>query len=289
MFFVLSGYLVYRPMALRHKPIGAYLARRAGRILPAYLVALVGVTLLTGTRAFVDDPWHYLLFAQLYGQPVTSPLWVTWTLQVEVTFYLLLPAIALLVRGGLARLLVLGIGSCAVAYLTRYTGAIGTQAIYWFPFLFWSFAVGMVVAHVEARGRLRYRPWLAPVGLLLLVAGLTLDGGWLDPVIALGTSLLIAASVTRPRALPALRLPAEASYSFYLWHLGVIQAAQVLGLSGYPLAVVALVLTSAVSVASFYLVEERFLAPRVVRPRVVLEPAPSARSGVGGPFHARNP
>lgn len=272
-FFVLSGYLVYRPMAVRHKPVGPYFARRAGRILPAYVVALVGVTLLTGTRAFVDDPWQYLLFAQLYGQPVPGPLWVTWSLQVEVTFYLLLPAIALLVRSGLARLLVLGIGSCAVAYLMRYTGAIGAQAIYWFPFLFWSFAVGMVVAHIEARGRLGYRAWLAPLGLLLVGAGLTFDGVWLEPVVALGTGLLVAAAVTRPRALPILRLPAEASYAFYLWHLGVTHAVQALGLSDYPLAVVTLVLTSAVSVASFYFVENRFLALRVPRPRVALEAA----------------
>jgi peptidoglycan/LPS O-acetylase OafA/YrhL len=188
-----------------------------------------------------------------------------------VTFYLLLPAIALLVRGGLARLLALGIGSCVVAYLTRYTGAIGTQAIYWFPFLFWSFAAGMVVAHVEARGSLRAPPWLTLAALVLLGAGLTLEGIWLDPVVALATALLVAAAVTNPRALPVLRLPAEASYAFYLWHLGVIQAVQGLGLSGYPLAVAVLVLTTAVSLASFHLVEDHFLAWRVTRPRVALD------------------
>jgi peptidoglycan/LPS O-acetylase OafA/YrhL len=79
--------------------------------------------------------------------------------------------------------------------------------------------------------------------------------------------------VARPLALPILRLPAEASYAFYLWHLGMTHAVLGLGLSGYPLAVATLVLTSAVALASFAFVEHRVLALRIARPRVALEAA----------------
>src|SRR3954452_22978682 len=52
MFFVLSGYLLYRPFARAALGLGepvwtlGYLVRRAARIVPAYYVALVGSLLL---------------------------------------------------------------------------------------------------------------------------------------------------------------------------------------------------------------------------------------------------
>jgi len=60
-FFVLSGYLVSRPFMVRRVALPGYLLRRAARIMPAYLVALVGITLLTGDRLFPTHPLAYYL------------------------------------------------------------------------------------------------------------------------------------------------------------------------------------------------------------------------------------
>jgi peptidoglycan/LPS O-acetylase OafA/YrhL len=106
LFFVLSGFLLSRPFLKEaagraRVDRGAYLARRALRILPLYVVTVAFAMLITA-RQFADV-WRgvpYLFFLQ--GLPgCTVPLdpypngpW--WSLSTEVQFYLLLPALPLL-------------------------------------------------------------------------------------------------------------------------------------------------------------------------------------------------
>ncbi|HTC85419.1 MAG TPA: acyltransferase, partial [Candidatus Acidoferrum sp.] len=99
-FFALSGYLLYRPFVLGRVSTWRYVVARLARIYPAYVLALIGLSILTADRTFIDQPATYLLLAQdyvpsLFGNPF---LGVAWSLQLEMTFYLLLPGIALLVR-----------------------------------------------------------------------------------------------------------------------------------------------------------------------------------------------
>ena len=99
LFFVLSGFLLYRPW-VRAKltdrpapPVGRYFRRRALRILPAYWFALTVLAIWPGiTGVFSGDWWRYYFFLQLYdSDTLTRGIPVTWTLCVEVTFYLALP------------------------------------------------------------------------------------------------------------------------------------------------------------------------------------------------------
>src|SRR5687768_11287352 len=107
LFFALSGYLLYRPFVMGDVDLRRYAAHRIARIAPAYVVALVGVTLLTGNRAFVDQPLTYLLFLQNYStETFQGFLGPSWTLVIEVLFYLTLPLVALMIGRSPTRLAV---------------------------------------------------------------------------------------------------------------------------------------------------------------------------------------
>src|SRR4051794_19182180 len=106
LFFVISGFLLYRPFVaarVRGTPpprAGRYARRRALRILPAYWLALTVLAVFPGiVGAFTGDWWRYYLFLQLYSDRTLGlGIPVAWTLCVEVAFYAVLPAWALAMR-----------------------------------------------------------------------------------------------------------------------------------------------------------------------------------------------
>jgi peptidoglycan/LPS O-acetylase OafA/YrhL len=111
-FFLLSGFLLYRPYAAAHLTattpprLGSYLKRRVLRIFPAWWLVLAVVAIGFG-HLHLDTPWKVAAFASLLhsydGSLIFSGgLHQAWTLTVELTFYLALPLLAALVarRGG---------------------------------------------------------------------------------------------------------------------------------------------------------------------------------------------
>lgn len=123
LFFVLSGFLLYRPFAAaiarrtEHQPISAYLHNRVMRIAPAYWVILLFTALVLGTASvrgptgelgvgYLTNPLELgqvALLLQDY-RPSTMVIGIgpAWSLAVEVVFYLVLPMLVLL-AAGLAR------------------------------------------------------------------------------------------------------------------------------------------------------------------------------------------
>jgi peptidoglycan/LPS O-acetylase OafA/YrhL len=111
-FFVISGFLLYRPFIAGHgggpaRPsVGDYAKRRFLRIYPAYWVALTVLTILPGFVG-VDEGGALAQYSLLQSLPVLGgptctgftdcDLTHTWSLVVEVTFYALLPVYALCV------------------------------------------------------------------------------------------------------------------------------------------------------------------------------------------------
>jgi peptidoglycan/LPS O-acetylase OafA/YrhL len=106
LFFVISGFLLYRPYAAAHaagRPRPStrrYARRRALRILPAYWVALTVLAIFPGiVGVFTGDWWRYYFFAQEYSsRTLGGGIPPAWSLSVEVVFYISLPFWALLVR-----------------------------------------------------------------------------------------------------------------------------------------------------------------------------------------------
>jgi peptidoglycan/LPS O-acetylase OafA/YrhL len=116
LFFVLSGFLLYRPIAaalldaVPGPSAWTYLRNRALRILPAYLVILVLVVFVLRSASLgasghgvsagaLTDPRTFLLDAFLLQTYVPHGIWSgilpAWSLTIEVAFYLLLPLLGL--------------------------------------------------------------------------------------------------------------------------------------------------------------------------------------------------
>jgi peptidoglycan/LPS O-acetylase OafA/YrhL len=106
-FFLISGFLLYRPFTVAHlageraPATRAFWIRRLLRIVPAYWVALFVTTTILHASPIGPGGWHGYLthygFAQIYfPSQIGSGITQAWTLCVEMSFYLLLPLYAAL-------------------------------------------------------------------------------------------------------------------------------------------------------------------------------------------------
>jgi peptidoglycan/LPS O-acetylase OafA/YrhL len=123
LFFTLSGYLLYRPIAASLLATGQvpgvrnYVRNRALRILPAYWVVLTAVAVILPAALLrtSSDPSSDLVLGRLTDHPgillsnilflqnyipasLETGIGPAWSLAVEVVFYLSLPALAVLAR-----------------------------------------------------------------------------------------------------------------------------------------------------------------------------------------------
>jgi len=173
-FFALSGLLLYRPWARAAldgeagPAVVGYLWRRALRILPAYWLVVI-IALITLNRSHIGSvsAWaQYLLLLQNYN---THPWWdgtgadglaQMWSLVVEVSFYLVLPLLAVALdrlawrgttsvtrraRRLLAGLAVLAASSYGFATLLYYPARLGLLSDTLPRFTTW-FVAGMALA-----------------------------------------------------------------------------------------------------------------------------------------------
>ncbi|HKP89749.1 MAG TPA: acyltransferase [Thermoleophilaceae bacterium] len=170
-FFVISGFLLYRPFVkarlegLPMPAVGAYAWRRFLRIVPAYWLALTVIALWLSLEIVVDPAWHVPLFygfGQIYtADTALGGLGPAWTLCVEVTFYAFLPLWALAMRGRgfraeLAALAGLWLASLVWKLLaTRHVEPSSLDSGPWLmplPNFLDQFAAGMALALVSVRG-----------------------------------------------------------------------------------------------------------------------------------------
>lgn len=170
LFFLLSGFVIYRPFvsagyAGRPQPgTRRFYIRRAARILPGYwLVVTVTLAALTLRPARIGDWLSYLTLAQTYnGYDLDPSLTQMWTLSVELSFYLLVPAFAgwvarrarggpaVLIRRQLILLAVLGAVAVAANVLGNQAATPGLRSLVWLPANLDWFALGMLLAVVSA-------------------------------------------------------------------------------------------------------------------------------------------
>jgi peptidoglycan/LPS O-acetylase OafA/YrhL len=277
MFFVLSGYLLYRPFVVASRAgasvdVGIYFVRRFLRIAPAYVVALVGISVLT-TGMLPGDPIGHLLMVD------TAPIGVAWTLRIEAWFYLVLPLLA----AAIARYspeeqpsLLISIASLSIIAGVLFVVAAqaeGTVAdsvqLQQLPFYLWAFIPGMFLATIEvdrpsALAQLRSRRWLG------LAAGLLIAGGVLDlnlpfllngrdaVLTSVGAAILVGAALTQELGRwtrPAV-IGGALSYAFYLWHVDVVAVLNNMSLIG---GLEAFAVTAVIAAMSYVLVERHGL------------------------------
>jgi peptidoglycan/LPS O-acetylase OafA/YrhL len=177
-FFVLSGFLLYRPFVaarLEGRPgprVWRYARRRALRILPAYWLALVVQALIWPRYVqgvFGSDGWAYFGLLQSWSSHwILGGLGVAWSLSVEMAFYVLLPFYAFgaaRLCGGNARreLQLLGVTFVLAVIARTVVHAAEPQSVYLstFPGNWAWFAAGLALAVVSARAeRPAYARWI---------------------------------------------------------------------------------------------------------------------------------
>ncbi len=275
LFFVLSGFLLYGPWvrsALESSPaprIGAYLTRRAARIVPAYYLAVLGSIALLwpigdspGVRLPpAQDLWLFAVFGQNLREAtllrLDPPMW---TLAVEVAFYLTLPVLGWLAlrlrrRGGRAAQCIVPLAFAGIGLTWNFVLAdeyqlnlalLNKQLPAMAPY----FAMGMLAA-VLIHGRSPSR-WVVRAALLLgSVAVLTdallaIDEAsrgssalwlriWRDDLAAVGFAAILAVVATAQMPLRVLghRWLAgvgRISYGMYLWHVPLLLVLRANGL-----------------------------------------------------------
>ena len=265
LFFVLSGYLIGSQL-LRPYPAGKapslpdFYLRRAFRILPAYLTVLALYLAVPVFReaSGLSPTWQFLTFTEnfridYFNQQAFSHVW---SLCVEEHFYLVLPALVLVLmrKPGLGKSLtvILGIlifGIAIRGYIFNHQLAAGLgsadrenfttlyiEKIYYPTYTrLDGLLMGVVLAVIKT-----FRPgWWQKLmfhGYAVLMSGIACSAGaiWLFrdrfsfsatvfgfPLLSLGLALIVAASISPRCALSHIRgfaIPATLAYSLYLTH-----------------------------------------------------------------------
>lgn len=274
LFFVLSGFLLTLPFAyarLNDTPgpaLPRYYRRRLLRVFPAYWAQLAiflifGAWFLTFRPiAGVDLLAHLGMVFNVGPEPVRPMLGVWWTLPVELSFYLVLPLIAALMRPRrwlvfLSLTIVLSVlyRTWAAAHFADQPGTATVLAATHLPGSLPEFmlgASGAMLVHWLDLKSIRHPPaWARD---LMFVAATVLAGLWLWHVVLanaihywrghwsmiIGPSVLGVCMATMVvslywgsrlgRALfanPVVYFLGLISYSLYLWHFVVLQQAPV--------------------------------------------------------------
>ena len=311
-FFVISGFVLYRPWvdvglaSIDGRALLGYARRRIGRIVPAFWVALTlaaAAGLTEGTTG--ARPLTYYGFFQVYSiHTAFNGLGVAWSLCTELTFYTVLPALAIgIIRLGGKRAAAAG-GVLVIATLVvRYVSVSQNLPALAFTLagtLDW-FVIGMALATVTVRRPqliARVNPAAALVfglGLLVLMGALRLPwgviaynanptgGGSIAAHLlygAIGLLLVLAATSAEERRSGLVRAllrnrPAiwlgTVSYGIFLWHMPVIAiVSQTVGRGWLPgndaVQLVAVALgTTIVASLSWVLLERPISRSRLVR------------------------
>lgn len=303
-FFALSGYLITGILLQDYQKQGRicwtrFMLRRWWRLGPALvLMLLVYFMMVMALRppetwlARGSDVLLALSYASNWARALAwhAPLDLghTWSLAVEMQFYLIWPLVLvgilkcspkISVRLGLVLLLALGSWALRVymqsqgAMLDRIYNGTDTRA----ETLLWGSALALAMAYVPAcqtpRAHDRWLSWLVPV---LLLAGLFWADWTHEAVYSIGITAVSVLAVMWIRGVHTgfwsvhvkwlrawpLVLLGQMSYGVYLWHFPIIRGLLEWGLGGWTMVFWTLVITLLVARVSRVYVELPLMARR---------------------------
>jgi len=221
-FFVLSGYLITNLLVDQRARRGridilAFYRRRIVRLAPA-LLGLLAFTLVVGLAfGWGSSHWQLGLVSCLayvsnwvmVGGVSIDPLNHTWSLAIEEQFYLVWPALVILLRGRLLQFAVVAIVAMSVVRV------IATGPLEYFSTI--TRADAILVGCVLALTRPRWPTSVAAMGLVALIAVGLLNPGFEVgiPATMLATAAIIGGRLELLGRLAPIGLRA---YSLYLWN-----------------------------------------------------------------------
>lgn len=284
LFFVISGFLLYRPFAAaltapQRVSVRRFAANRALRILPLYLL-VVAVVFLAGHASY--SPAQLLravTFTGVYAGQDLLP--VAWSLDDEVAFYFLLPLlfVALVAWPNREQRLWIGAGvivAFCVISLIALARSPAEQAISGGPIAkFHQFGFGMLLASLHVRWP-RFQPGVMRLAIvapaiagLLSLSALAYDAHSFFFSPASGVAYFLAVGAVAFSA-PTSRLTialswrpivhlGDVSYGIYLWHEPLHHVLFNVGLLSASYVPALLELTSftvALSTGTYFLVEK---------------------------------
>ena len=290
-FFLISGYLITRSW-VSDPSVPRFLARRALRLYPAFVVASVISVFLVGPlgAAVVGDYFHELNLRQVLagflllrepltptvfaGTPVGSVNGSMWTISFEARCYLLamLLGLAGLFRKRVTLLILTVAVGCAISYALPEAGQNDNQHVLfgikavrvsdwmaWFAALFLTGSCFFVF-----QSRIRFTLWGLALSICVLVASL-FNAHLLRPGILLGGAYTVFAlatmlgqSQTQRRTLP------DVSYGMYLygWPVQKLLGWYVAGLSPWPMFFLSLTISAALGWLSWTFIERPALTQK---------------------------
>ena len=326
-FFVISGFVITASLVREHDRSGrisfaGFYRRRIRRILPASTLVLIA-TCVAAYYAFlssrfqetlIDAVWSLFFAANwrfaeigtdyLQADGPISPLQHYWSLGIEEQFYVVWPAVMLIVlalaakRGLHAHSTTIAAAVIGTVIAVSFGWAIYQtmeRAAYAYFSTFtrvWELGAGALLALLApycAKIAADWRPvlgWLGLIGILVSAFAISSDSGFPAPWAALpvlSTVLVIAAGTggeqrfMYPLTNPASQTVGNISYSLYLWHFPVIvilASLMPVNLTYYALCLTMMFL---LSFACYYIVEapinhSRWLEPKQDEPKRKREP-----------------
>jgi peptidoglycan/LPS O-acetylase OafA/YrhL len=337
-FFVISGFLISQLLFREVEKSGrvsipGFYARRARRILPAATLVTISTVVASAiwlsaidlVEVVKDSLWAVFFAANIHFAAVgtdyfaqeepPSPLQHYWSLSVEEQFYLVWPALLLVLvllarrrSAGLPRPLVFGvllvITVASFVWSVVSTSSDPLAAYFSTPARAWELGLGALTAlvanSVAARWSALVRGLVCSTGLVLIAVACVFYGdatpfpGSAAAVPVVGSALVLLAGAggqaTQPLPIRALgvlpmRTVGDWSYSLYLWHWPVLIIAQrrVDADLGFWRTAVCVAVVFVLSALTFRYVEQPFRSPKrfPVRRALTLYPAAVAIVAVG--------
>ena len=235
--------------ALDPKIIGAFLARRAQRILPAYFFIIIAV-LIYGYFALHNAEYRALtqhsifsaflipnigdwLQASYFDANNFRPLLHLWSLGVEAQFYLIVPIIfAVFLR---SKTLLIALSVISLVACLAFAGRSTSSAFFLLPFRVWEFMLGFFCAALLTNGGniAKHRPRVGSFAFigLMIISAIEFSEGLRHPGFIALISCVLASTVLStglPREFEqgllgrSLEKLGKYSYSVYVVHYPII-------------------------------------------------------------------
>jgi peptidoglycan/LPS O-acetylase OafA/YrhL len=282
----------------------AFYAGRVRRIVPALVVMVLAATGLAWLYMLPEQLETYagsalgalgffsnfvFAFEDSYNADASAlkPLLHTWSLGVEGQYYLVFPVLMILIaKTSLVRyiygIVLIGLAA-SLLYAQHLSGFTQDQNFFLLPTRAWQLLTGATLAFIEAQlGRREYPPILSvtmpALGLAMIAYAfvffddtMTLPSGpSIIPII--GVMLLIWFAtpgdlVTYILSTRPVVYIGKISYSLYLWHFPIFAYMRIsgFGFDSLTLKLAGIAASSALAIASFYLVEKPFRNPRRIK------------------------